>query len=96
MCIRSTCDRSSSRCSQATRKLDLLDPSRLIPNLNQHDSVLHSNHDSRIFAFLCIPVEIQPTDPAAVIDLCGSKGRAELRQHVERNGAIAENTCLVY
>ena len=79
MHIRGTCNCSSSRRSQATGELDLFDTSRLIPDLDQHDPVLDSNHHSRVLLFICISVEIQTTDPAAVINFGGPKGWTELR-----------------
>jgi hypothetical protein len=60
---------ASARRHQATGKLDLLDASSSLSNPNQHDTVLDSNHHNRIFPRGSVLVEIQATDPAAMIDL---------------------------
>lgn len=69
----------SARRNQTPGKLDLLDAPSSLSDPNQHDAVLHSDHDNWILLRGRILVEIQATDPVAVVDLGVPKRRAELR-----------------
>lgn len=72
-------DGASARCHQATGELDLLDAPSSLSNANQHNTILNGNHHDRIIFRSSVLVEIQATDPAAMIDLGIPKRRAELR-----------------
>lgn len=95
MCISSAGDYASPRRHQAARKLNVPYPSSIIANSDQHHAVLGGDHDNWVFRLIrCI--QVQPTDPATVVNLGVPEGRTELRQHVECSRSIAQHTRLVH
>lgn len=88
MCISSASDYASPRRHQAARKLDVPYPSSIIANSDQHHPILGCDHDNWVFRLIRC-VQIQPANPATVVDLGVPEGRTEFRQHVEGSRSIA-------
>jgi hypothetical protein len=76
MGIGGTGNGTSARRNQATGELDLLDAPSSFAYPNQHYAVLHRNHHHWVFLGSSILIEIQATDPAAMINLGIPKRRA--------------------